>query len=185
MGKVNWFGVVGGVLTLVLVGVSLFVPWWRLTAGENLLVVDVSPVATGFSLFGKALTVPLIGALNLSGLLTFLACGIAMLVYSVLPLKFYSKHLLNFAYLTPLLGVVFLVVGLFLMVSLVRGYIGLSVPVVGSVVSTLPSSLTKDVTVKAAVSGGFVWPFWVAVVCAGFCVVAKVYHRKIVEALAL
>jgi hypothetical protein len=183
MNRVNWFGLVGGVLTLVLVGVSLFVPWWRLSAGESLLVVDVSPVATGLSLLGKGLTVPLVLAANLSGLLSFLACSIVMVVYSVLPVKSYSKHLLNFAYATPLLGVVLLVVGLFLAASLVKVYAGLSFPIVGSVVSTLPSSLTQDVTAKVNISAGFLWPFWMAVVSAGLCVAAKFYHRRIVRAL--
>jgi hypothetical protein len=183
MSKVNWFGLVGGALTLALVAVSLFVPWWRLTAGQNVVVVDTSPVATGFSLLGKSLTVPLILAVNLSGLLSFLACGIVMLVYSVLPLKSYSKHLLNFAYLTPLFGVVFLVVGVFTAVSIMNNYLGLSIPVSGSVTGTLPSSLMQDVTVKVAFSTGFLWTFWVAIVASGFCVVAKLYHRQIVKAL--
>ncbi len=53
MNKINWFSLVGGILTLALVAASLFVPWWRLTAGQDIVVVDTSPVATGFSLLGK------------------------------------------------------------------------------------------------------------------------------------
>jgi hypothetical protein len=173
---------VGGILTLVLVAVSLFVPWWRLIAGQDILVVNTSPVATGFSLLGKALTVPLIWAANLSGLLSFLACGIAMLVYSVIPLKSYSKHLLNFAYLTPLFGVIFEFAGVVAAVSAMNGYFGLNIPISGSVTSTLPSSLLPDISVKVAFSTGFLWPFWFAVIASGFCVAARFYHKRMLKA---
>ena len=182
MSKVNLFGIIGGGLTLFLVGVSLFFPWWRLTAGENIVVVDVSPVATGLSLLGKALTIPLIAALNLSSLLSFLACGIVMLAYSFLPSKSYSKDLLNFAYLTPLLGVIFLVGGVFATVSAVNGYLGLSIPVLGSTVGTLPSSLTQNLTVKVTFSSGFLWPFGFAIVSSVLCVIARLYHRRLLKA---
>jgi hypothetical protein len=183
MNKINWFGLVGGVLTLALVAVSLLWPWWRLTAGQNIMVVGTSPVATNISLLGKSLTIPLIWAANLSGLLSFLACGIVMLIYSIAPLRSYSKHLLNFAYLTPLYGVIFEFVGVFAAVSVMNGYLGLSIPVSGSVIGTLPSSLVQDITVKVAISTGFLWTFWLAVVSSGLCVSAKIYHSRMIKAL--
>jgi hypothetical protein len=183
MNKINWFGLVGSVLTLALVVVSLFWPWWRLTAGQNIMVVGTSPVATNISLLGKSLTIPLIWAANLSGLLSFSACGVFMLIYSVVPLKSYSKHLLNFAYLTTLYGVILEFVGVFAAVSVMNSYLGLSIPVSGSIIGTLPSSLVKDVTIKVVFSTGFLWPFWFAVVTSGFCVAAKVYHLRMVKTL--
>ena len=183
MNKINWLSLVGGILTLALVAASLLVPWWRLTAGENIVVVDTSPVSTSFSLLGRQLTVPLIWAANLSGLLSFLACGIALLAYSVIPLKSYSKHLLDFAYLTPLFGVIFEFAGVVAAVSVVNGYLDLSIPISGSIIGTLPSSLMQDVTVNVAFSAGFQWTFWFAVVSSGVCIAAKFYHRKIVKDL--
>ena len=99
--RVNWLGLAGGVTTIVVVIVSLFYPWWQLTVGENLAKANVSPLNTNFNLLGTTFTIPLIWALNVVSLLTLVASGIAMVVYSIIPTKSYSKHLLGFAYKKP------------------------------------------------------------------------------------
>jgi hypothetical protein len=48
LAKVNWFGLAGGVSTIVVIVVSLFYPWWQLTVGEDLLKANASPVNTNF-----------------------------------------------------------------------------------------------------------------------------------------
>ena len=98
---INWFGVAAGVTTLLVVAVSLFVPWWQLSVGEDLVQVNASPVNTNFGLFGTPFTVPLIWALNLVSILTLVASGAIMLLYSVVPTKPYAKELLGFSYKKP------------------------------------------------------------------------------------
>ena len=100
--KINWFGLAAGIITLIVLVISFYVPWWQLTIGENLIKVNASPVNTNFGLFGTQFTVPLIWALNLISILTFTASGLVMLIYSLNPTKSYSKHLLGFSYKKPL-----------------------------------------------------------------------------------
>ena len=75
--KINWFGMAAGIITLIVLVISFYFPWWQLTIGQNLIKVNASPVNTNFGLFGGAqFTIPLIWALNLISILTFTACGL-------------------------------------------------------------------------------------------------------------
>ena len=60
--KINWFGLVGGILILVVLAVSIYYPWWILTIGDNLVKVNASPVNTNFGLSNIKFTVPIIWA---------------------------------------------------------------------------------------------------------------------------
>src|SRR5665647_1576950 len=128
LNKINWFGIAGGVLTLVVIVVSLYYPWWQLTIGENLMKVNASPMNTNFGLLGTQFTIPIIWALNIGSILTFLISGIIMLIYSVIPTRSYSKELLDFAYKKPLYSVVFSVVGLLIITLIAVSYTHLTLP---------------------------------------------------------
>jgi hypothetical protein len=65
LNKINWFGITGGILTLLVIAVSLYNPWWQLTIGDNLMRVNASPMNTNFGLMCTQFTIPLIYALNL------------------------------------------------------------------------------------------------------------------------
>jgi len=178
MRSINWFGLAAGIVILVVLAVSLYLPWWQLTIGENLIKVNASPVNTNFGVLGLNFTVPLIWALNLIGVLTLTACGLVMLVYSVVPTKPYAKHLLGFSYRKPLYAVAGFAVGLVIIVF-AAGSFGLHLPLNGSATVTLPSGWTMGATVSALVSAGFQLPFWLAIVAAGLCVAARLFHGKI------
>jgi hypothetical protein len=177
--KINWIGLAGGITTLVMLAVSLFIPWWRLTVGEGFLKANASPVNTNFGFLGTSFTVPLVLALNVVCLLSLLACGIVMLLYSIVPTKPYSKQLLGFAYNKPLFTLIFFVVGLVSTVFLVQAIIGIKVPLMGSTTSTLSTGFTQGATVSILMSAEFQWPFWLAVVAAALCLAARLYHRKV------
>ncbi len=86
--QINIIALAAGISSLVLVAVSWFVPWWQFIVGNPAIAtVNFSPVNFNFALFNTLLTVPIIWALNLACLLTLLAGGVAMLVYSFLPNK--------------------------------------------------------------------------------------------------
>jgi hypothetical protein len=176
----NWFGLAGGVTILVLIIVSLFSPWWQITVGEDLAKANVSPVNTNFNFLDNTFTIPLIWALNLSSLLSLVASGIAMLVYSIMPTKPYSKHLLGFAYKKPLFILLFFVIGLFAVTQIVQAVFSLNVPMVGSETATLPESMTYGITIAVLISAEFQWPFWLAAVAAGLCIAARLYHKRTV-----
>ena len=177
--KINWFGLVGGVTTIIVIISSLFIPWWQLTAGDNLAKANVSPLNTNFDLIGNSFTIPLIWALNLGSILYLAAAGIVMLIYSVNPTKLYSKRLLSFSYRKPLYYSVFFVVGIVVLTLIVSSIFKLGIPVIGSAKATLPSSMTQGINISIMLSSTFLWPFWLAVVSAAFCIAARFYHTKI------
>ncbi len=184
--KINWFGIAGGSGTIVLIVVSLFVPWWilkvgsGLTADKGLIEANVSPVNTNFAGVGSdSFTVPLIWALNFSMMLTFAAGGIIMLIYSVLPMKPYSKKLLDFSYKKPLYAAAFFVASLFAITLIAQGLLGFSVPLAGSSNVQLPQAMAAGASISVLVSADFLWPFWLCVIIAGLCIAAKFYHRRI------
>jgi hypothetical protein len=180
--KMNWFGLAGGALTLAVVIISLFTPWWQLTAGDNLITASLSPFTTGFSILGTSFTIPLIWASNLAVIFSLTAAGIIMLIYSAVPTKPYSKQLLSFAYNKPLFSIVAFVVLLFAMTVIIRTLLNLNIPLSGSSTSSLPTALTQGVTVSVRISTGFEWPFWLGVAATGLCIAARLYHRKIANA---
>ena len=179
LAKINWFGFAGGVTTLIMIAVSMVYPWWRLTVGDDLLTANASPVNTNFGALGTSFAIPFIWALNVVSLLTLLASAVAMLIYSLLPGKSYSKQLLNFGYKKPLFIVVFFVVGLVVTMLICQTVLSLSIPLMGSTTSTLSKPFVSGVNITVLLSAGFEWSFWVAVVGAALCIAARLYHKKV------
>jgi len=177
--NINWFGFAAGIVTLTVLGTSLFIPWWQLTVGDNLMKVNASPVNTNFGLFGAQFTLPLISALNLVSILTFTASGIVMLFYSLMPTKPFSKQLLGFSYKKPLFSLITFVSGLLILTS-IAALFGINVPIFGSTTLNLPSNLVMGANVNASVSGSFQLPFWLGIVAAALCIAARLYHGRVV-----
>ena len=180
--KINWLGLTAGIVTLVMLVVSFFEPWWQLTVGQNLIKINASPVYTSFGIFGSQLTIPLIWAANLVAILTFSACGIIMLIYSVVPTKPYAKQLLGFSWKKPLYSVVSFV-ALIVIILLIAGHFNVYIPINGSATVSLPGSCTHGATVSALVSGAFLLPFWLAVAAAILCIGARLFHGTIAKPL--
>jgi len=66
------------------------------------------------------------------------------------------------------------------MFFLVPYFSGFTIPLTGSSILSLPQGMGPDGTnISVNVSAGFGWPFYIAIVVAGLCVVTRVYHRKI------
>ena len=179
LAKINWFGLAGGATTIVVIAVSLFYPWWQLTVGDDLLKANASPVNTNFGFLDTTFTIPFIWALNVVSILTLLASGIAMLVYSIIPRKPYSEHLLGFGYKKPLFTLLFFVVGLVAITLILQAVLSINVPLMGSTTSTLPIPFASGITISVLMSAAFLWPFWLAVVAAGLCIAARLYHKKV------
>ena len=178
--SINWFGLAAGIITLLVVLVSMYIPWWQLTVGDDLIKVNASPLHTDFGLFGTQITIPILWALNLSFTLIFVFSGILILIYSLIPTKPYAKELLGFSYRKPLYAVIFFLLGLVAMVA-IAGVVGLGVPLIGRADVSLPASLTMGVTISATVLASFLLPFWLAIVAAVLCIAARLYHRNIIK----
>ena len=177
--RINWFGLIAGILTLLVIVISVFIPWWVLTVGDDLFKINASPIYTNFGLLGDSFTIPLLLALNISAILLFTAAGILMLIYSFVPTKPYAIHLLNFSYRKPLWALIGFIIGLVTPVA-IAGFLGVSIPLMGTSAITLPESLTfgLGLNFKVFVSGGFLLPFWLAIVAAILCIGAKIYHGR-------
>jgi len=180
--KFNWFGLAGGAITLVVIVVSLFYPWWQLTVGDDLIKINASPVNTNFGFLDASFTIPFIWALNVIGLLTLLLSGVAMLIYSVMPTKSFSKPLLDFGYKKPLFTFLFFVIGLVLVTIILQAVLNINLPLMGSATSTVPIPFVSGITLSVLLSAGFQWSFWLAVVAAALCIAARLYHKKVAPA---
>lgn len=178
MRSINWFGLAAGIIILVLLIVSFYIPWWTLTIGQNLIKVNASPVNTNFALFGSQFTIPLIWASNLVGILTLAASGIVLLIYSLMPAKPYSKQLLGFSYKKPIYILISFVAVLIVVIS-IAGFIGLSVPLIGSGNLALPNQfMPTGLSISGTLSASFQLPFWLSIVAVGLCIATRFYHGR-------
>jgi hypothetical protein len=177
--KFNWFGLAGGITTIVMLVASLFYPWWKLTIGDNLLTVNASPVNTNFGFVGTAFSIPLIWALNVVALLTLLLSGVAMIIYSVVPRRSFAKPLLDFGYKKPLFTFLFFIIGLIVVTVILQAVLNFNFPLMGSTTNTLPIPFVSGVTIRVLLTAGFLWSFWLAAVAAGLCIAARFYHGKV------
>ncbi|MCW4009641.1 MAG: hypothetical protein NWF05_03355 [Candidatus Bathyarchaeota archaeon] len=179
--KFNWIALAGGVATLLLIVVSLFVPWWRFTVGNPAIAeASFSPVNLNFSLLGSPLSIPLIWAMNVAAMLSLATGGIILLIYAVMPAKPYSKRLLGFGYNKPLFAVVLFVVELVVLVVFAKTLVGFDVPLMGAANIQIPQNIIGDLSIGIGVTSAFEWPFYFAIVVAVLCVAAKLYHGKTV-----
>ncbi|MEM4733657.1 MAG: hypothetical protein QXD70_03920, partial [Candidatus Bathyarchaeia archaeon] len=181
-GEINWFGLAGSITIFLLIIISLFVPWWQLTVGDDIVKANASPLNTNFNFAGDVFTIPIIWALNIGSIISLAAGGIAIMIYSIKPTRSYSKRLLGFGYRKPLYSLLFFMAGLILITVLVKSIFGLDVPLVGSSETMLPKSMTQGITIAIKMAADFIWPFWLAIMAAGLCIAARIYHKKIASA---
>lgn len=181
LNRINWFGLAGGLTVVVLVfaSVAFAYPWWQLEVGEGFFEAHTSPMNTNFSLLGNMLTIPLVYFLNLTCLLSLIASAVAMLFYSVLPTKSYSKDLLGFAYKKPLVTLLVFVIGLLIVTYAAGLLFQISFPMVGSTTVRLPASMSGGTEINVPIVTSFTWIFWLAVVAAALCIAARLYHKRI------
>ena len=179
--QLNWFALIGGILILLLIPISIYFPWWQLIIGKNLITINASPVNTNINFIGTQFSAPLIWAMNLTGILTFLASGIIMLIYALIPTKPYSKDLLSFGYRKALYTIILYLAGLLVMTFATQSFLGKGIPITGTTNLALPSSMTMGANISVLVSSTFQWPFYLGVVAAGLCLTARVYHTRLAK----
>jgi hypothetical protein len=179
--KINIVALSAGVLTLVLIAVSLFVPWWQFTVGDPAIAqMSLSPVTYNLALFGKILTMPLVYALTLGSMLSLVAGGVIMLIYALVPNKSYSKQLLGFGYKKPFYAIILFAAALASLYFSASYLGGMNVPINGQGTMGLPEAIGDvGVGVSVKVQSSLNWPFYLAIVVAALCIAARIYHRKI------
>ena len=173
--KINFIALAAGILSLVLIAVSMFVPWWQFTVSSpGNVQVNFSPVNFNFSHSGTSISIPLILALNIACLLTLLAGALVLIIYAVKPAKPYSKHLLGFGYKKPLYTVIAFAAILIAVPLILQVAVGINLPVNGSAIIS-PKGSSQSATASAVLE----WPFYFAIVVAGLSIAARLYHRSL------
>lgn len=186
---INWFGVVAGVLMLVL---PFMGAWWHATVGTEAMELAISPFSYDANLLGQSLTSPLVGYMLLAAKLMILIGGALMLAGSLMPTKWWGKCLMRFG----AMKVLWMVIGLIVMLvlgavfvnnflpsmisgSMEGGTVQLSVPyITGTATSTIQM---EGGTITAPITIGLTGVFWVAVLTAALGVAARIYHRRLVK----
>jgi len=178
--RINWFGLAGSVCTLTLIAASVFVPWWQLTVGEDLIQANWSPLNTNLNFAGDTFTVPLVWALNIASIILLLAGGIALLIYSLYPKKPYSKKLLGFGYRKPLYSLILFLFGLVFIIMIPKMAFGIDIPLIGSIRADVPQTFTQEISVSVLINASFQWTFVLAIAAVALCLAARLYHNKVV-----
>ncbi len=181
MQKINFIALAAALSTLVLIAVSLFVPWWQFTALNPANVqVNFSPVNLNLMISGSAVSIPLVLALNISCLLTLLAGSLILLIYALKPNQPYSKRLLGFGYKQLLIVLVFFIVELITIPLILQAVVGFNLPLSGAATVMVPQKFASNgSSTSFGASAAFEWPFYFAIAISGLTIVARIYHRKI------
>jgi len=175
--KINFIALAAAISSLLLVAISVFVPWWVLSISSPVNAqVNFSPVNFNLSHSGAAIAIPLISALTVACLLTLLAGGIMLAIYSVKPTESYSRRLLGFGYKKPLYTLAAFVVILFATSILLHAFMGITLPINGS-----EQIAPRGASASASVSGVLNWPFYFAIAVTGLCIVGRAVHGKVAQ----
>jgi hypothetical protein len=181
LNKINIIALIAGISTLLLIAISVFVPWWQFIIGKPTVAqISFSPVNFNFTLLGTSMATPLIWATNLACFLTLASGGIIMLIYSLKPNKSYSKKLLGFGYKQPVVAVILFVIELIALTIVASSVAGFNVPLQGAGVLQIPQSMTQGsgVNVSVNVIAALEWPFYFAIIVAGLCITTRLYQPK-------
>lgn len=177
---INWFALTASITTFVLLILSAYIPWWKLTVGTDFLTIYASPIVTNFGLYGSQFNIPLIWAWNLANILLFTAGGIVMLAYSFFPTKPWSVDLIGFAWRKPIWAFASFTIGLVVLVF-VAGFFDINFPLMGSqyVTFAFPDFIPISASISSQVEATFMLPFWFAIVTVVMCAAARIQHERI------
>jgi len=179
--KINFVALAAGISSLLLIAISLFVPWWQFSVGSPANVqINFSPVNFNFSHASTSIAIPLVSAVNIACLLTLLAGGIILTIYALKPTEPYSKQLLGFGFKKPIYTLVAFTAILIAVPIIMQVLVGISVPINGSAIIS-PNGSNQSASVSTLIN----WPFYFAIVVAGLCVGARLYHRNITKPITI
>jgi len=166
---------------LATVASSFYTPWWRLQAGPA--TVNADPFFASITVLGVDCTAPLMLALNVGTLSSYMVGGAALIICALRPMEGYSRHLLAFGWKRPvytLAGFTVALAAVRCIVPLVAAKYGcpsLAFPLVGSSAVQLPSGPFKaSITVEATAS--FTHSFLLGAAAAALSVLSRIRCRK-------
>lgn len=171
---INWLGLAAAVGMLILP--LLPSPWWQVDIG-GAAEAGISPFVVDMVVFGERVTIPLLPYVLLGAKLTMIVAGVALLLASLAPVRWWSKRVFGFGYKRApemvISLVAFLTVG-----ALLSGYLlkGMSLPLIaGATTSTIE---VGGVALTVPITAWLTSTFWLAVGIAVLAIAARIYHRK-------
>lgn len=181
---INWPGLLCAVTLSFLLFISFAykTPWWHLSIADKLGSIDISPLDVDITLMGEKMNAPIFWYFTLGSKFSFLLLAAIFTYYSIKARKEYSEELLDAVYKKP----IYMVIGLLLLSAISTFLFDFflpfnipNIPIVGT--STIVISF-EDVTLSVPVTASFTWVFWLALLCAGLALAARVYHSEFIDA---
>ncbi len=188
--SMNWFGLVAGVLMLLL---PFLGPWWRATVGTGAMDVALSPFDYSISLLGQPISSTLVGYFLLAAKLSVIIGGVLMIAGSVGAKRWWGRRLVRFGAMKVfwmVIGLIaLLLLGAFFLESILPNLISgmveggtmqFNVPYVeGAAISTI--QIGDAATITAPITASLTEIFWVAILVAALGIAARIYHRRLVK----
>jgi len=189
----NLFALAAGALMLVVVALSIFVPWWKLQigSGTGFVTVNVNPFYTNFGVLRLNFVVPVLFAINVAAIALFTASGVIFIIYAFKPTKSYSKHLLSYGWKRPVYTIIGFIVVLMVILYVVPGVVNSMghstipvplAPLMGSSLIRLPSGVfdnSNSIQIGITVITTFEYTFYLGLVATALGIVARIYHGRI------
>jgi MFS family permease len=141
---INWFGVIAGILMIVLPFAGR---WWRFTVGTGAIDLATSPFGIDITVLGQTMESTLANYIFLGVTISVIIAGLFTLFASLLPKQWWSTRLMDFGatkvfwmiisiLITPLIGA-------YIVNSILPGGQTLTIYIVGATISIIIAILSK------------------------------------------
>jgi len=142
--KINWFGVIAGILMMVLPFAGR---WWHLTVGTGAIDLTTSPFGITTTAFGQTIVSTLANYVFLGATISIIIAGLFVLFASLFPEQWWSTRLMEFGatrvFWMAISLVVMITIGPFILNKILLGGQTLTIYVVGAVIGIVIVILFK------------------------------------------
>jgi len=147
--KINWFGVIAGILMIVLPFAGM---WWRFTVGTGAIDLSTSPFGITTTALGQTFESTLARYIFLGATISIIIAGLFMFFASLLPEQWWSARLMNFGATRVFWMVISLVmsplIGAYIVNKILPGGQTLTIYIVGATISIVIAVLLKYLASK-------------------------------------
>ena len=147
--RINWFGVIAGILMIVLPFAGR---WWRLTVGTGAIDLTTSPFGITTTAFGQTMESTLARYIFLGATISIIIAGLFVLFASLLPEQWWSARLMDFGATKVFWMAIWLVmtplIGAFIVNKILPGGQTLTIYVFGATISIIIAVLSKYLASK-------------------------------------
>jgi MFS family permease len=147
--KINWFGVIAGILMIVLPFAG---KWWSLTVGTGAIDLTTSPFGITTTAFGQTMESTLAKYIFLGATISIIIAGLFVLFASLLPEQWWSARLMDFGATRVFWMAISLVmsplIGAFIVNKILPGGQTLTIYILGATISIIIAVLFKYLASK-------------------------------------